>query len=133
MIFSNSSELPSGTYLNGGRYLVNQCVGNDGFSMKYIGTDMSMNRNVIIREAFYNNLFYRNTEDSGNPAPLAVAYGYDVSINDIMRKTISECMSLSEDNALSNVAKVYDWFTENEASLENVFIDITSRDGGKAE
>ena len=25
------------------------------------------------------------------------------------------------------------WFTENEASLENVFIDITSRDGGKAE
>ena len=25
------------------------------------------------------------------------------------------------------------WFTENEASLENVYIDITSRDGGKAE
>ena len=25
------------------------------------------------------------------------------------------------------------WFTENEASLENVFIDITSRGGGKAE
>ena len=25
------------------------------------------------------------------------------------------------------------WFTENEASLENVFIDITSRNGGKAE
>ena len=114
MIFSNSSELPSGTYLNGGRYLVNQCVGND----------ISMNRNVIIREAFYNNLFYRNTEEQGNPAPLAVAYGYDVSINDIMRKTIGECMSLSEDNALSNVAKVYDWFTENNtAYVVSEFVD----------
>lgn len=113
MFFYNSNELPSGTYLNGGRYLVSQGIGNDGFSIKYVGTDAALNKNVIIREAFYNNLFYRNTEETGNPAPLAVAYGYEVSINDIMRKTISECMSLSEDNSLNNIAKVYDWFTEN--------------------
>ncbi len=113
MFFGNGNDIPSGTYLNGGRYFINEWIGSDGFSIKYGATDTAINRNVIIRETFYNNLFYRNIEDPGNPAPLSVSYGYDVSLDDIMRKTISEGMSLSENNPLSGIAKVYDWFTEN--------------------
>lgn len=113
MNLNSGIELPSGTYLNGGRYLINQWLGSDGFSIKYYATDTALSRNVIVREAFYNNLFYRNVNDTSSPVPLAVSYGYEVSINDIMRKTIGEGMSLSEDNNLSGIAKVYDWFTEN--------------------
>jgi len=44
------------------------------------------------------------------------------------RKLAGELLAFLQNNGV----KVR-WFTENEASLENVFIDITSRDGGKAE
>ena len=106
--YSQSEELPAGTYLNNGRYFVGESIGSGGFGITYIGFDT-----ILIKETFYNGLFKRNVNNKDNPEPLKVTYGKDFSLESIMQKTKKECKGLSEAEGLNNIVKVYDWFSEN--------------------
>lgn len=108
-----SFELLAGTYLCGGRYFVGESIGSGGFGITYVGYDTKLEKKILIKETFYNGLFRRNVFDSDNPEPLKVTYGNDFSLDEIMRKTRKECVSLSEGEGLNNIVKVYDWFSEN--------------------
>ena len=111
--YAQSNELPAGTYLSSNRYIVGKSIGNGGFGITYIGFDTKLKKKVLIKETFYSGIFKRNRIDKDNPEPLKVTYGNDISLEDIMKKTEKECVSLSEAEGLENIVKVYDWFSEN--------------------
>lgn len=111
--YAQSSELPAGTFLNNKRYLVGKSIGSGGFGISYVGFDTKLKKKILIKETFYSGLFKRNTLDKDNTAPLNVTYGADISLDDIMKKTEKECISLSGAESLDNIVKVYDWFSEN--------------------
>ena len=111
--YAQSNELPAGTLLNNGRYLVGKSIGSGGFGISYIGFDKKLNKRVLIKETFYSGLFHRNILDKTNPEPLKVAYRSDISLEEIMNKTEKECRHLSEGEGLENIVKVYDFFSEN--------------------
>ena len=122
--YGQSYELPAGTYLSDGRYFVGESIGSGGFGISYIGYDLKLERKILIKETFYNGIFRRNAYDPDNPEPLKVTYGNEFSLDDIMRKTKKECISLSEGEGLNNIVKVYDWFSENNtAYIITEFID----------
>ena len=111
--YSQSSELPAGTYLSGNRYIVGKSIGSGGFGITYIGFDTKLKKKILIKETFYSGIFQRNVFNKDNPEPLKVTYSKDISLDDIMHKTEKECVSLSEAEGLENIVKVYDWFSEN--------------------
>ena len=111
--YSQSSELPAGTYLSGNRYIVGKSIGSGGFGITYIGFDTKLKKKILIKETFYSGIFQRNVFNKDNPEPLKVTYSKDISLDDIMHKTEKECVSLSEAEGLKNIVKVYDWFSEN--------------------
>ncbi len=85
--YSQSYELPAGTYLNNGRYLVGRSIGSGGFGISYVGFDTKLERKILIKETFYNGAFQRNVHDLDEIEPLAVKYDNTFSLKDIMRKT----------------------------------------------
>ncbi len=112
--FSQVYELPPGTYLNDGRYLVGKSIGTGGFGITYIGRDMKLDKRVVIKETFYSGLFHRDCTDPGAENPLEVIYDpEEVSIEEIVYKTQKECLSLSKGEKYSNIVKVYDYLFEN--------------------
>ena len=115
--YSEPYELPAGTYLNEGRYLVGRSIGTGGFGITYIGRDMKLDKKVVIKETFYSGVFYRDCTDPYNEYPLAVNFDIDeVSIEEIAYKTQKECLSLSKGEKYSNIVKVYDYLFENRTS-----------------
>ncbi len=107
-------ELPPGTFLNDGRYLVGKSIGTGGFGITYIGRDMKLDKRVVIKETFYSGIFHRNCTDKSVENPLAVTYdGETVSLEEIVYKTQKECLSLSKGEKYSNIVKVYDYIFEN--------------------
>ena len=111
--YSQSYELPAGTYLSNGRYFVGESIGSGGFGITYVGFDLKLEKKILIKETFYHGLFKRNVNNKDNPEPLKVTYGKDFSLERIMQKTKKECVSLSEAEGFNNIVKVYDWFSEN--------------------
>ena len=81
--YSQSNELPAGTFLSGGRYFVGESIGSGGFGITYVGFDTRLNKRVLIKETFYSGLFKRNTFDKSNPQPLNVTYRSDISLDEI--------------------------------------------------
>ena len=108
---AQSFELPAGTMLSNERYLVGECMSEDDFILTYIGYDLKMDRKVIIKEIYYKNIFFRNTTHEDDD--LNVRYDNRIIFNNIMKQISKECIALSETDSLTNVAKVYDWFSEN--------------------
>ena len=104
-------ELPAGTMLSSDRYLIGECMEENDFTLTYIGYDLKMDRKVIVNEVYYKDIFFRNVTDGSDN--LNVRYDNRIIINDIMKQISKECIALSEADSLTNVAKVYDWFSEN--------------------
>lgn len=100
--YSQSYELPAGICLCNGRYFVGKSIGRGGFGISYIGFDIKLERKILIKETFHNGEFERNVNDIDNPEPLKVTYSDDFSLDEIMRKTRKECVSLTEAEGLRN-------------------------------
>ncbi len=116
--YSENYELPAGTYLNEGRYLVGRSIGTGGFGITYVGRDLKLDKKVVIKETFYSGVFHRDCSkpDDIND-PFAVQFDIDeVSIEEIAYKTQKECLSLSKGERYSNIVKVYDYLFENKTS-----------------
>lgn len=120
---AESFELPAGTKLSKNRYLVGRCTGADDCTLTYIGCDLKMERKVVVREVYYKNIFSRNTDNNN----LNVKYDDKISLDSIMKQISRECIGLSETDSLTNTAKVYDWFSENNtAYIVCEFVSNTS-------
>jgi len=114
---SQNYELPAGTLLNDGRYLVGRSIGTGGFGITYVGRDMKLDKKVVIKETFYSGVFHRDCSNPDVDNPLAVTFDIDeVSIEEIAYKTQKECLSLSKGERYSNIVKVYDYLFENRTS-----------------
>ena len=113
LYYSQSFELPAGTYLCDGRYLVGRSLGSGGFGITYIGFDVKINKKIVIKETFYSGIFQRNNQNKTLSEPLKVTYDSSISLSEIMNKTQKECFCLSKAESFNNIVKVYDWFTEN--------------------
>ena len=61
--YFQSFELPTGTCLCDGRYLVGKSIGSGGFGITYIGYDLRVNKKIVIKETFYHGLFKRNCQN----------------------------------------------------------------------
>ena len=103
-------ELPAGTMLSSDRYIIGECTEENDFTLTYIGHDLKMDRKVIVNEVYYKDIFFRNISNNND---LNVRYDNRIIINDIMKQISKECICLSEADSLTNAAKVYDWFSEN--------------------
>ncbi len=113
VFYSQSNELPPGTYLHNGRYFVGRTLGSGGFGITYLGFDVKLCKKVVIKETYYSGLFKRNNNDKTVEKPLSVTYDDSISIDKIMEKTSKECRSISKAEGLNNIVKVYEWFLEN--------------------
>ncbi|MBQ8980713.1 MAG: serine/threonine protein kinase, partial [Eubacterium sp.] len=112
--YPQSYELPPGTYLNNGRYFVGKSIGSGGYGITYIGFDIKLDKKIVIKETFYNKVFKRNCTDKTRRDPLKVEYDENsISPEKILKKSQRECSYLSKAESLSNIVKVYDWFSEN--------------------
>lgn len=122
--FAQSTELPAGTIIGGGRYMAGKSIGSGGFGITYVGRDLNINKKVLIKETFYSGIFFRNCYNTSSSNPLEVTYQSDISFDKIISKTRKECESLSKAESLDNIVKVYDFFAENNtAYIITEFID----------
>ena len=111
---SENYELPAGTFLGDGRYLVGRSIGTGGFGITYVGRDMKLEKRVVIKETFYSGIFERDCTDKNASNPLKVIYDPEmVSLEEIVYKTQKECLSLSKGEKFTNIVKVYDYIFEN--------------------
>ena len=111
---SENYELPAGTFLGDGRYLVGRSIGTGGFGITYVGRDMKLEKRVVIKETFYSGIFERDCTDTSVDNPLKVIYDAEmVSLEEIVYKTQKECLSLSKGEKFTNIVKVYDYIFEN--------------------
>lgn len=111
---SENYELPAGTFLGDGRYLIGRSIGTGGFGITYVGRDMKLEKRVVIKETFYSGIFERDCTDANAENPLKVIYDPEmVSLEEIVYKTQKECLSLSKGEKFTNIVKVYDYIFEN--------------------
>lgn len=55
-------ELKQGTPLQGGKYIIKQVLGQGGFGITYLAEQVSLAREVAIKEFFIRNLCDRDSE-----------------------------------------------------------------------
>ena len=111
---SENYELPAGTFLGDGRYLIGRSIGTGGFGITYVGRDMKLEKRVVVKETFYSGIFERDCTDMTSPNPFQVLYDPEVvSLEEIVYKTQTECLSLSKGEKFTNIVKVYDYLFEN--------------------
>ncbi|MBR5640272.1 MAG: protein kinase [Muribaculaceae bacterium] len=106
-----NSELPSGTILCGGKYIIDSVIGAGGFGITYAGHHSDLNKKVAIKEFFLSGHNVRNT--SNNHVSLQ---GIEVAdFNHYRQRFIDEGRTLAK---LHNeaVVKVLDIFDENGTS-----------------
>ena len=100
-------HLQPNTTLQGGKYRIEQVLGQGGFGITYLATQVSSNRQVAIKELFLNGV----NERAGNSIRVSN------SVNDSLfekqkekfKKEAKRIMSLDNEH----IVKVYDLFEEN--------------------
>ena len=104
-------ELPSGTVLNDGRYIIDKKIGAGGFGITYSGHHSTLNKKIAIKEFFLNGYNMRNT--SNNHVSLQ---GMEIDQFDHYRQRfINEAKTLAALNH-DAIVKVEDIFDENGTS-----------------
>lgn len=104
-------ELPSGTVLNDGRYIIDKKIGAGGFGITYSGHHSTLNKKIAIKEFFLNGYNMRNT--SNNHVSLQ---GMEIDqFNHYRQRFINEAKTLAALNH-DAIVKVEDIFDENGTS-----------------
>ena len=101
------NELKQGTPLQGGKYIIKKVLGQGGFGITYLAEQVSLGREVAIKEFFMNGI----NDRKGNAVQVSNLINQP-SYEEQKRKFLKEAKRIS---ALNNehIIKVHDLFEEN--------------------
>lgn len=114
-------ELKSGSFLQGGRYRVEKTLGQGGFGITYLGTQIYLGRKVAIKEFFMDGFCMRDTS-SYVTAPTDVNKGL---VESFRRKFIKEAQNIAKLKH-PNIVSIIDVFEDNGTA----YYVMESLDGG---
>lgn len=114
-------ELKSGSLLQGGRYRVEKTLGQGGFGITYLGTQIYLGRKVAIKEFFMDGFCMRDTS-SYVTAPTDVNKGL---VESFRRKFIKEAQNIAKLKH-PNIVSIIDVFEDNGTA----YYVMESLDGG---
>ena len=95
--------------LQSGRYIIDECIGQGGFGITYIATQMSLNRKVAIKEFFMKS--FSSREDETSHVTLSSEGSKDL-VELYYNKFLKEARALAKLNH-PHIVKVIDVFEEN--------------------
>ncbi|MBR3451266.1 MAG: SEL1-like repeat protein [Muribaculaceae bacterium] len=103
------NELKQGTPLQGGKYIIKRVLGQGGFGITYLAEQVSLGREVAIKEFFMKDNCVRNEETGGVTVPTT---GSAVQVKQYRKKFLKEARTLAS-LAHPNIVSVIDVFEEN--------------------
>ena len=102
-------ELKCGSVLQGGKYVIEEKLGDGGFGITYKGLQVGLDRSVAIKEFFMKEYCER---DSGTSHVTAGSQGSRAIVDRFLAKFIKEAQTIAKlDNP--HVIRIYDIFEEN--------------------
>lgn len=105
-------KLPTGTFLQGGKYRLEKCLGQGGFGITYLATQIGLNRKVAIKEFFMAD--YCEREESTFRMTVPTKNNRDF-VSHFLAKFIKEAQNIAALNH-PNIIRIHDIFEENETA-----------------
>ena len=105
---NNQLFLKSGTFLNGGKYLINKVLSQGGFGITYLATRTSDNSNVVIKEYYKKEWHARDIHSSQVSVNSDSTY-IEGKFRRKFKKEAETIMKLRH----PNIVKVFEFFEEN--------------------
>ena len=102
-------HLQPNTTLQGGKYRIERVLGQGGFGITYLATQVSLNRNVAIKEFFMKENCQRATDDRTMTVP---SDGSRCLVDGALHKFRQEALKLASISH-PNIVRVIDVFEEN--------------------
>jgi len=99
-------HLPTGSFLQQGKYQINKVLGEGGFGITYGGIDLTNSRNVAIKENWPEKASRQGTTIIWPPAITPKNRQLQLIKVATEARFISNCLH-------PNIVRVYDWFEEN--------------------
>ena len=103
------NQLENNTFLQGGKYRIERVLGQGGFGITYLATQVSLNRNVAIKEFFMKENCQRATDDRTMTVPSDGSRGL---VDGALYKFRQEALKLASISH-PNIVRVIDVFEEN--------------------
>lgn len=102
-------ELKQGTLLQGGKYVIKRVLGQGGFGITYLAEQVSLGREVAIKEFFMKDNCVRNVETGGVTVPTT---GSAVQVEQYRKKFLKEARTLASLDH-PHIVSVIDVWEEN--------------------
>ena len=102
-------ELKQGTPLQGGKYIIKRLLGQGGFGITYLAEQVSLGREVAIKEFFMKDNCVRNVETGGVTVPTT---GSAVQVEQYRKKFLKEARTLASLDH-PHIVNVIDVWEEN--------------------
>ena len=106
---SLAQHLSAGTLLQGGKYKIEKKLGQGGFGITYLATQVLLDRQVCIKEFFYKQYCERDATTSN--VTLGTKSSREI-VDKFMKKFIKEAITISKLDH-RNIIRIHDIFTEN--------------------
>lgn len=100
--------LKKGTLLQGGKYKIEKVLGQGGFGITYLATQINLNRKVAIKEFFMKDMCCRE-EDTNQVYYISSDRNF---VDNFKNKFIKEAQTISSLNH-RNIIRIHDTFEEN--------------------
>lgn len=100
--------LKKGTLLQGGKYKIEKVLGQGGFGITYLATQINLNRKVAIKELFMKDMCCRE-EDTNQVYYISSDRNF---VDNFKNKFIKEAQTISSLNH-RNIIRIHDTFEEN--------------------
>ena len=119
-------------FLQDGKYRIEKSLGQGGFGITYLATQVNLNRQVAIKE-FYPKDFCDTSQVRLTPKP-----GDEELVARLKRKFISEARNVAKLDH-PNIVKIYDVFEENSTAyfvmeyVEGESLDAMAKRGAMSE
>ena len=102
-------QLSDGTLLQGGKYKIERVLGQGGFGITYLATQVLLGRKVCIKEFFFKQFCER---DEGSSRVTLGTKSNRELVDKFMQKFVKEARTISQLNH-NNIIRIYDIFEEN--------------------
>jgi len=105
-------NLPNGTLLQGGKYRIERVLGQGGFGITYLATQVMLGRRVAIKEFFIQSLCGREKEST---LVQTISRQNDYTVARFKNKFLSEANTISNLHH-PNIISIFDVFEENDTA-----------------